>query len=107
MIHVEALPAGHFQFVGVETELAQDRGMNIGDVMTILDRVESEFVSDSVRDSAFDAAAREPCAEARGMVIASGAFRARRASELRAEDHKRFVQEPALLQILEQPGNRL
>lgn len=50
--------------------------MDISDVVTILDRVETEFVGDSVGHSAFHSPARQPGAKALRMVIATGAFRA-------------------------------
>ena len=44
MVDVEALAAGDFQLAGVEAELLEDRGMNVGHIVPVLDRVETDFV---------------------------------------------------------------
>ena len=107
MVHVEAFAAGDFQLVRVEAELVQDGRVDVGDVMPVLDGVEAEFVGRAVGDAAFDAAAGQPGAEALGMVIAAGAFGAGRAAEFGAADDERLVQQSALLEVLEQAGDRL
>ena len=81
--------------------------MDIGDVVAILDGVETEFIRGAVHDAAFYSAAGEPRAKSLRMMIASGALGAGRASELRAEYHERIVEQAALLEILEQAGDRL
>ena len=63
-IDFEAFAAGDFQAAVVEAEEIEDGGVDVGDVMAVFDGVETELVGDAVRDSAFDAAAGEPCAEA-------------------------------------------
>ena len=41
MINVETFAAGNFELAGVEAELMQDRGMDVGDVVPVLDGVEA------------------------------------------------------------------
>ena len=77
VVHVEAFAAGDFQAARVEAELMQHRGVDVGDVMAILDGVKAQFVGDTVLHAALDATAGEPGAEALWMMIAPGAFRTR------------------------------
>ena len=107
VIHVEAFAARDFQAPRVQPELMQHRGVNVRDVMTILDGVKPEFIRDAVLNAALHSAAGKPRAEALRMMIAPGALRARRSPELRAEHDERFVEEPALLEVLQQTGDRL
>ena len=65
----------------------------------------AEFVGLADADAALDAAAGHPHREAVGVVVAAGAlgvFGGRLAAELAAPDDERLVEQPALLQILEQ-----
>ena len=48
--------------------------MNIGHVMAVLDGVETQFIRDTVLDTAPDAGTGEPGAKGLRMVVASGAF---------------------------------
>jgi hypothetical protein len=51
MIDGEALPAGIDEAVGIEAELVHQRGLNVGEVMAILNGVETEFVGGAVDDA--------------------------------------------------------
>src|SRR5207247_8997123 len=102
-----ALPSPHSQLMGVESQLAQHGGVDVGDVVAVLHGVEADLVSGPVHDAAFDAAAGQPGAEALGMMVAAVALRARRATELRAPDHDCLIQHAALLEVLEQTGDGL
>ena len=84
----------------------QDRGVDVGDVVPILDGVEADLVGGAVDDAALDAAAGQPGAEALRMVVAAVALGARRAAELGAPDDDRLVEHPALLEVLQQAGDR-
>src|SRR4249920_638635 len=75
--------------------------------MPVLNRVEAQVVSGSMRNSALDAAAGKPGAKSLRMMIPSGAFCTRRASELSSEDDKRLFQHSSLLEIFQQTRNRL
>ena len=88
MVDVEALAAGDFEAAGVEAELVQDRGVDVGDVVTILGGVEANLVGRSVHDALSQSAAGHPDAEAEDMVVAAvGTLRAGGAAELGGEDH--------------------
>ena len=108
VVDVEALAAGDFQLAGVEAELLQDRGVDVGDVVAVLDGVEADLVGRAVNDAALDAAAGHPDREAVDVMVAAvGALRAGRAAELGGEEHDRRVEQAALLQVLQQAGDRL
>ena len=80
--------------------------MDVGDVVPVLDGVETELVGRAVNDAAPDAAAGEPDAEAVDVVVAAvTALRARGAAELGGEDHERVIQQAALFQILQQAAD--
>src|SRR4051794_21188475 len=78
VIHCQPLTARDLQPVRVEAELAEDGGVDIGDVMAVLHRVEAELIGGAVRHAAFDAASREPRRKALRVVIAAVALGARR-----------------------------
>src|SRR4051794_28240308 len=50
-VDLQELVAGHLQFARVEAELAQHGGVDVGDVMPVLDGVEAQFVSGAVGDA--------------------------------------------------------
>ena len=108
VVDVEALAAGDFEPARVEAELVQDRGVDVGDVVAVLDGVEADLVGRAVDDAALDAAAGHPDREAVDVMVAAvAALRAGRAAELGGEDDERLVEQAALLQVLEQAGDRL
>ena len=108
MIDFQALAAGHLEPSRVETELVQDRGVQVGDVVPMFDGVEAELVGRAVDDAALDAAAGEPGGEAVGVVVAAvRLLRSGRSAELGAPDDERLVQQAALFQIRQQSGDRL
>ena len=84
----------------------QHRGVDVGDVVPVLDGVEAELVGGAVDDAPLDAAAGQPGAEALRVVVAAVGLRARRAAELGAPDDDRLIEQAALLQVLEQAGDR-
>ena len=43
MVDILTFAAGDFEFAGTEAELLQDLGVDVGDVVTILDGVEIDF----------------------------------------------------------------
>ena len=76
----------------------------------ILDGGAAEFVGLADADAALDAAAGQPHGEAVGVVVAAGALGVlggRLPAELAAPDDQRLVEQAALLQVLEQAGDRL
>ena len=100
--------AGNFEPARVEAELVQHGGVDVGDVVAVFDGVEAELVGRAVGDAPLDAAAGHPDREAERMVVAAvGSLRAGRAAELGRPDDDRLVEQAALLQIGQQPGDRL
>jgi hypothetical protein len=71
VIDLQALAAGHLEPVRVEAQLVQDRGMDVGHIVTLLDGVKTNLVGGAVDDTAADAAARQPGTEALRMVVAA------------------------------------
>ena len=43
MVEILTFAAGDFEFAGTEAELPQDRGVDVGDIVTILNGVETDF----------------------------------------------------------------
>ena len=100
-VDLQPLAAGDLQPARVEAELVQDRGVDVGDVVAVLDGVEAELVGRAVDDAALDAAAGQPDREAVGVVVAAvAALRPGRAAELGRPDDQRLVEQAALLQVL-------
>ena len=84
----------------------QHGGVGVGDVVTVLDGVKTQLVGGAVNVSALDAAARHPDGEGVGMVVSSaGSFRAGGSAELGGPDNQRLIQQAALFEVLQQPGN--
>ena len=88
MVDVEALAAGDFEAAGVEAELVQDGGVDVGDVVAVLGGVEADLVGGAVDDALPQPAPGPPDAEAEDVVVAAvGALSAGGAAELGGEDH--------------------
>ena len=87
----------------------QHGGVDVGDVVAVLDGVEAELVGRAVDDAALDAAAGHPDGEAERMVVAAvGLFlRPGRAAELGGPDDDRLIEQAALLQVAQQARDRL
>ena len=96
----------------VEAQEMQDRRLQVVDVDRVFDDVKPEVVGRAVDNARLDAAAGHPHREGLRMVVAAEAaledgmaFDHRRAAELAAPDHQRFVQQAALFEVLG-PGRR-
>ena len=75
------------------------------DVERFFDRGGADFVGRADADAAFDAAAGHPHREAVGIVVAAGAgavFGGGLAAEFAAPDDERFLEQAALLEIVNQ-----
>ena len=57
--------------MGIEAEQLQDRGVNVGDVMAVLDGVEAQLVGRAMDDPPLDPAAGHPDGEAVVVVVAA------------------------------------
>ena len=71
VVDLQAFAAGDFQPARVEAKLSQDRGVDVGYVVTVLDRVEADFVGRAVCDTPFDTTTRHPDREAVRVMIAA------------------------------------
>ena len=96
----------------IDPQQLQHRRVQIVDVDGILDDVVAEVVGAADGDAGAHAAAGEPHREGARMVVAAEELRAvaglvhRRAAELAAPDDQRVVEQPALLEVGEQPVDR-
>src|SRR6266478_4137865 len=60
VVDIQPLAARHFQAPWVEAQLVQDRGVDVGDVVPVLDGVESYFIGSAVDHAPLDAPACQP-----------------------------------------------
>ena len=84
--------------------------MQVLDVEPVVDGGAAQLVGLADADAPLDAAAGHPHREAVGVVVAAGplgVLGGRLAAELAAPDDQRLVEQAALLQVLEQAGDRL
>lgn len=87
----------------IQSQLVQDRRVEIMDVDPVVDGLETEVVRFSVGHAPLDASARHPHRETiMVMVPAVAVFGCRCSSEFTAPDDQSFLQHPSPLQILEQ-----
>ena len=88
MFHLQSLAAGYFESMGVQAELMENGCVDVGDVVAILNRRETEFVCGAVNHAGLDAAAGHSDGEAERVMIATvGAFGAGRAAGLGCPDY--------------------
>lgn len=89
----------------VDTQLVQDRGIEVPNMNGILNHVVAEVISRAVRDAAFDSAAGHPRGEAARMMIAAIVTFSQltltksRPTKLATENNQRVIQHPALFQV--------
>ena len=106
-ITLQALATGYLQLMWIEPEKLHHRGMNVGDVMRMLDGVEAEFVGAAVDGATFRAATGHPNTEAIRMMVATvAALRAGSAAKLSGEDDERVIKHTTLLKVFEKASNR-
>ncbi len=111
--NIQPLELTH-QPVMVEAEQVQNGGVQVVDVDRVFDRRPTDVVGAADHLPTFDAAAGHPKAEGVRVMVAAGVVLLRvailtqgRAAEFAGADDKRFVEQTALLQILNQRGNWL
>ena len=105
------------EFLVIEPEHLQNRGVQIVNVNRVFNRLETKIVGGAVDVSAFNAAAGHPHGKAVMVVIAAvdfsgvgpllGKFDGRRPAEFASADHQRFVEQLPLLEIGEQRADGL
>ena len=71
VVDVEPLAAGDFEAAGVETELLQDRGVDVRDVVSVFDGVKADLIGRAVNDPALDPTTRHPNGEAVNVMVPS------------------------------------
>ena len=83
-----------------EAQEREQRRVDVGDVVRMLDGVKADLVGRTVDDAPLEAAAGHPDRKAvRMMVAAVPALRAGSAAEFGGEDHDRLVQQAAAFEI--------
>src|SRR6185436_17870486 len=103
---------GIAEMLGIEPKQVQDGGLQVVDAGLVLGDEIAQLISLAVGGSLFDAAASEPDAEAVGVMVAAeelaaaALFVERSAAKLSTPDDERAIEQAALLQILEQGGDR-
>jgi hypothetical protein len=84
----------------IEPKQVQHRRVNVGHIVPVRDRVETQLIGRSLNNPSLDAAAGHPDREAVVMMIAAvGALGTGRPAELGRPDHDRVVEQAALLQV--------
>ena len=71
VVDLQPLAAGDLQLARIEAELVQDRGVDVGDVVAVLDGVEADLVGRAVDDAALHPAAGHPDGEAEDVMVAA------------------------------------
>src|ERR1700683_2528665 len=96
------------QSLVVDPEQVQDRGVQIVHRADAVLGVNAELVGRAMHRAPLDAAPREPDAESFRMMIAAIApCGVRRAAELAGPEDERLVEQAALLEVLDETGDRL
>ena len=62
---------GHFEFSWIDTHEMIDRGMDVGHIVGVFDRMVTQFISSSVSRAAFDPGTRHPDTESKCMMVTS------------------------------------
>lgn len=70
-VHFQAFVSRDLKLTWVEAQLVQQGGVNVGDVMSILDRVKTDFVGCAMGDATSNAASRKANGKAVRMVVPS------------------------------------
>src|SRR5579883_3552319 len=86
VVDLQPLAAGDLELARIEAELVQDGGVDVGDVVAILDGVEADLVGRALHDTSLDPAAGQPGAETLRVVVAAIRLGAGRPAELGAPD---------------------
>ena len=116
-VHVGQAEVAALEAVGqpgvLDPQQVQDRGVEVVDLDRVLDDVVGEVVGLAVDEARLDAAAGQPDREAARVMVAAVirggelALRVDRPAELAAPDDQRVVEQPALLEVLDECGGGL
>jgi hypothetical protein len=108
VIDFEAFATGHVEALWIESELMENRGVNVRHVVTIFNRMEADLIGHAMHYTSLEASTSHPNREAeRMMVTAVRVFGPWRSAELGGKDNDRFIKQPTLLQIAQQPRDWL
>jgi hypothetical protein len=70
-ISLEPFPAWNDQLTGIESELVENRSVDVGHIMSMLDRVKAEFVGRPMCNATLDPATSHPNGKPEGMMVAA------------------------------------
>ena len=108
MVNIQTLAPRNLKLARIQSHLPENGGVNVRDVMPVLNRMKPKLVSATMGDAAFDSSARHPNAKTEDVMIAPvSALRPRGAAEFRCKDDQRFFEQAAPIQIRKQCANRL
>ena len=83
------------------------RRMYVGNVVSILDSMKSQFIRRTMHDSFANPAPCQGNRKSIGMVVSAiGALRTRCSAKFSRKHHQCFIQKPSLFEICYQTGNR-
>ena len=110
VIDLQPLAAGDVEPARVEPQQVEQGGVDVGDVMGVLDRVEAQLVGRPMDGPALDPRSREPDGEGVRMMVAAGRdggvavadLQPGRPAELGAADDRDVVGQAPALQVPEQ-----
>ena len=92
----------------VQAESIQDRGVQVVNADSVLNRSPAEVIGRTVMHASFDSAPCHPRCKTVVIVVSTRATFGRRSSpKLAAPNNQRFVQQTDLLKIPDQGGDRL
>ena len=94
----------------VQAHQVENRGVEVGDMATVVDGIETELVGRSNGLAALDPRTGQPHCETVGIVIAAGlvdSFAGRSPAELAAPDDQCLIPQSRSFQVGEQRGDRL
>ena len=104
MVDIEPLAAGDIQFGGIETELVENGGVDVGDVVGMLDGIKTKFIGCAMNYTGLYAATGEPDGEALWMMVTPRSLRTRRSAKLSAENHQCILHIPRCLRSFIKPA---
>src|SRR5688572_4274649 len=96
------------QFFVIEPKGAQDRGVQVFELIGLMHSHESNVVGSANAHARLDASARHPNGEAGGVVLAPVVtLRHGRAAEFAGPNHQRLIEQSSLLEVSQQRRDRL
>ena len=106
-VDFKPLSARNFEPVGVEAQQLEHGRVNVGDVVPVRGGVEAQLVGGAVNDAPFDSASGHHDRKSIGMMVAAvGPLCTGSSSEFGSQDDDRLIEQAALLEIFDQPGDR-